>query len=168
MQHTSTVTPARFAALASRVARGISRLEREEICCGDLTLQQFETLRSLRDAGPLTLGAAAKVLGIDLSTASRNLALLVKRGYLTRRRGKEDAREVRFALSKKGSACLDTLCCDERFVFASLLARVPTERHAVVGEALELLAAALAEERSDAPSACCPPGACTVPKGNAR
>lgn len=151
------VTPGRFAALASRVARGISRLEREEICCGDLTLQQFETLRALRDAGPLTLGAAAEALGIDLSTASRNLARLVKGAYLTRRRGREDARQVAFALSKRGAACLDSLCCDERLVFAAVLARVPADRRSAVGEALELLAAALAGERSGQPSACCAP-----------
>jgi len=158
LQHTSDVTPARFAALASKVARGISRLERDEICCADLTLQQFETLRSLRDAGPLTLGAAAKSLGIDLSTASRNLGRLVTNGYLLRRRGKEDAREVRFALSKKGAARLDSLCCDERIVFASLLARLPADRLAVVGEALEVLAAALDHEPAAEATACCAPG----------
>ena len=169
MHHTSIVTPARFAALASRVARGISRLERDEICCGDLTLQQFETLRALRDASPLTLSAAAKVLGIDLSTASRNLALLVKKAYLTRRRGRDDAREVTFVLSRKGSGCLDSLCCDESLVFASLLARVPLDRRAAVGEALELLAAALTEERSDRSSvACCAPGARAPATGSAR
>ena len=56
------MTPARFAALASKVARGIARLEREEVCCGDLTLQQFETLRVLQGEGPLTLGAAALIV----------------------------------------------------------------------------------------------------------
>lgn|GEM_PF-725911 len=168
------MTPAHFAALASRVARGISRLEREEICCGGLTLQQFETLRALRDAGPLTLGAAAQALGIDLSTASRNLALLVKRSYLTRRRGREDARQVTFALSKKGAACLDSLCCDERLVFASLLARLPADQRPAVGEALELLAAALAaKDPVDAvenrpPRGCGPSTACCPPKAGAR
>lgn len=149
---------ARFGALASRVARGISRLERDEICCGDLTLQQFDTLRTLRDAGPLTLGAAAKALGIDVSTASRNLALLVKGGHLKRSRGKEDARQIFFALSKKGAGSLDSLRCDERTVFAAVFARVPPERRAGVIEALELLAAALAEPLSAEPAApCCAP-----------
>ena len=127
----------RFAALVSRVARDVSRLERDEICCGDLTLQQFETLRALRDAGPLTLGAAARALGIDASTASRNLALLVKRSYLTRRRGKDDARVVTFALSKKGAGCLDSLCCDQRTVFESVYARVPPGQRAAVVAAIK-------------------------------
>ncbi len=152
------MTPARFAALASVVARGISRLERDEICCADLTLQQFETLRALRDAGPLTLGAAARALGIDLSTASRNLARLVKGGYVTRRRGREDARLVAFALSKKGAARLDSLCCDERVVFTAVLARLPVARHPAVEEALQLLAAALADESPRGAAACCAPG----------
>jgi DNA-binding MarR family transcriptional regulator len=159
LHDTSDVSPARFAALASRVARGIARLERDEICCGDLTLQQFETLRTLQASGPLTLGAAARSLGIDLSTASRNLGLLVKRGYLKRARGKDDARRVSFALSKKGAGCLDSLCCDERLVFAAVFARVPPERRAAVTEALEVLATALAERPAEQPAApCCAPG----------
>lgn len=152
------MTPARFAALASRVARGIARLERDDVCCGDLTLQQFETLRAIEATGALTVSAAAAALGIDVSTASRNLGLLARQGYLTRRRGREDARQVAFALSKKGRGGLASLCCDERLVYAALLARLPADRHALVAEALELLAAALAGERPGLPSACCAPG----------
>lgn len=153
------MSSALFAALASRVARGISRLERDEICCGDLTLQQFETLRTLHASGPLTLGAAARSLGIDLSTASRNLGLLVKRGYLKRTRGKDDARHVSFSLSKKGAGCLDSLCCDERMVFAAVFARVPPEHHMGVIKALEVLATALAEQpAAEAVAPCCAPG----------
>lgn len=164
LQHTSDVTPARFAALTREVARGIARLERDEICCGDLTLQQFETLRVLRGEGPLTVGAVAKRLGIDLSTASRNLARLAARAYLLRRRGRDDAREVRFTLTRKGGACLDALACDEETAFESLLARLPPDRRAAVGEALELLAVALAAEAASGASVCCRPGACDAPR----
>lgn len=160
------MVPTRFAALASQVARGLARLERDEVCCGDLTLQQFETLRAIEAAGQVTLSAAASALRIDLSTASRNLALLVKRSYLTRRRGKEDARQVTFALSKKGAGCLASLCCDERLVYAALLARIPADRRASVTEALDVLATALAD--GGASPAACAPGSCCPPKEKAR
>lgn len=160
------MTTARFADLATRVARGLARLERDEVCCGDLTLQQFETLRAIEAAGQVTLGAAAAALRIDVSTASRNLALLVKRGYLTRRRGREDARQVAFALSKKGAGCLASLCCDERLVYAALLARIPADRRISVTDALDVLATALAGE--DAEAATCIPGTCCPPKEKSR
>lgn len=151
------MTTDRFAELAGRVARGLARLERDEVCCGDLTLQQFEALRAIEAAGQVTLGAAATALGIDASTASRNLALLVKRGYLTRKRGREDARQVAFALSKKGAGCLASLCCDQRSVYGALLDRVPAGRRAAVVEALDVLATALSGEGAT-PTACCAPG----------
>lgn len=154
-----------FAVLASRVARGLARLERDDVCCGDLTLQQFETLRAIETAGSVTVGAAAEALGIDVSTASRNLGLLVKRRYLLRRRGRDDARFVAFALSKKGAACLASLCCDQRLVYAGLLARIPADRHAAVSEALGLLAAAL-DTKEAAPV--CAPGTCCPPKDDNR
>ncbi len=145
----------RFAALLSRVARGITRLERE-VCCSDLTLQQFDALRLLR-GGEATVSAVAAALGIDVSTASRNLALLARRGYVKRRRGREDSRQVFFALAKKGTDCLDSLCCDERLVFAGLLARIPASERASVAHALDVLDAALAGG-CDAPA--CEPGTC--------
>lgn len=160
------MTTTRFAELTSRVARGLARLERDEVCCGDLTLQQFETLRAIEAAGQVTLGAAAAALRIDVSTASRNLALLVKRGYLTRRRGREDARQAAFALSKKGAGCLASLCCDERLVYATLLARIPANRRAAVTEALDVLLTALADEGAN--PATCTPGPCCPPKEKTR
>ena len=162
------MTPARFAVLARQVARGIVRLERDEVCCGDLTLQQSETLRAIEATGALTVSAAASAFGIDVSTASRNPGLLARKGYLTRRRGREDARQVAFALSKKGRGCLASLCCDERLVYAALLARLPADRRDAVGDALEVLVAALsAEVRADAWEGCSP-GPCCPTKEKAR
>jgi DNA-binding MarR family transcriptional regulator len=167
LQHTSDVKRAqRFGTLAVQVARGIARLERDEVCCGDFTLQQFEALRLLRDAGPTAVGTAARGLGIDISTASRNLALLERGGYVRRRRSADDGRQVVFALAAKGTATLDSLCCDERVVFASLLARVPTAEREGVVHALEVLAAALTPAPEQA--ACCPSGACTPTQEKAR
>ncbi len=162
------MSPDRFADLASRVARGLARLERDDVCCGDLTLQQFEALRAIEPAGSLSLGSAAAALGIDVSTASRNLGLLVTRRYLTRRRGREDARQVSFALSKKGRECLATLRCDQRLVYASLLGRIPADRRHAVEEALEVLAVALSGETSAASAASCTPGTCCPPKEKTR
>jgi DNA-binding MarR family transcriptional regulator len=144
----------RFAAVALRVGRGISQLERDQVCCGTLTLQQFHTLRTIEAASAITTSALAEGLGIDLSTASRNLAVLEREGLITRARSAEDARVVTVELAAKGTETLRALACDERVIFASLLARIPVgEREAII-MALDRLAAVVTA-REPAPS-CCP------------
>ena len=133
----------RFAALAMCTARGITRIEQERVCCGSLTLQQFETLRAVQDAAMTGTGVLASKLGIDISTASRNLALLERAGLVKRVRDDADSRIVKAELTPRGAEALQSLCCDERLLFAELLARIPAHRRHVVLEGLEALASAL-------------------------
>jgi DNA-binding MarR family transcriptional regulator len=117
-----------FAALALRMARAISRIERERVCCGTMTFQMFATLRAVQDAGVLSPAALAAKLGIDLSTASRNLALLERQGFVQRVRSAKDGGVVTVELRAKGTRTLNSLHCDERRVFEALLDRVPVEQ----------------------------------------
>jgi DNA-binding MarR family transcriptional regulator len=133
---------ATFLDLARRVKRGLLGIEREQICCG-LTLQQFDTLRSVRDAPGLTTSAVAASQGIDLSTASRNLSVLEREGLMTRSRSKTDSRQVEHRLTARGRRCIDSLCCDEQAVFAALFEHIPqAERGPLLG-ALRVLATTL-------------------------
>jgi DNA-binding MarR family transcriptional regulator len=152
------VSPEHFAALVRRIARGVARVEREQVCCGDVTWQQFDTLRAVHERGAMTTGALARHFGIDLSTASRNLAVLERGGYLARVRDRDDARHVANRLTAKGRRCVESLRCDERVVYGAIAARVSPAHSAQVLEALALAAAAL--EAGGAPdtdaAACCP------------
>jgi len=38
----------RFAELLARVAREVTLRQASDVCCGDLTLEQFQTLRAAR------------------------------------------------------------------------------------------------------------------------
>jgi len=157
-----------FSSLALRVARGISRLERDQICCGTLTLQQFQTLSAIDEVDTITTSALAAALRIDLSTISRNLSLLERQGLLKRFRDPSDARVVSISLTNAGAAALRNLRCDERLVYAEVLARIPKEQRGAVMEALETLAYALGEVPESEP-ACCPdssPGACAPIKSS--
>src|SRR5581483_10885526 len=80
---------AAFMELARRIARGLASIEKQQVCCGTITLQQFDTLRALKEAAGLTTSAIAGRLGIDLSTASRNLTVLERQGYISRVRAAE-------------------------------------------------------------------------------
>jgi len=142
-------------ALLRRVGRALQRLERERICCGEVTRQQFETLRALEEAGGLTTSEVARRLGIDLSTASRNLAVLEREGCLRRRAGARDARSVVNVVTAKGRRCVESLCCDESSAVELVIGRLPRAEQASVMRALELLAEAL-DGACDEPECCAP------------
>jgi len=63
------------------LARGLGRLGRERArAAGDITPQQAEALQLIAERGVLSTSALALLLGIDPSTASRNLAGLERGG----------------------------------------------------------------------------------------
>src|SRR5450755_1983997 len=98
----------RFAELLSGVAREVTRRQASEVCCGDLTLEQFQTLRSVSLVERSSIGSLSADLHVDLSTMSRNVALLEKNGYLSRARSAEDGRIVVVKLTPKGKRALHT------------------------------------------------------------
>jgi DNA-binding MarR family transcriptional regulator len=146
----------RFAELLSQVAREITLRQASEVCCGDLTLEQFQTLRAVDASDQLSVGALSMKLRVDFSTISRNVTLLERNGYLERSRSVEDGRVVRVGITAKGIRALETLRCDERDVLTSVYERLPVRERPAVTRALQLLQTCL-DESGDAEAACCPP-----------
>ena len=149
---------ARFGELLSQVARAITRRQASDVCCGDLTLEQFQTLRAVSGADQPSLGSLSASLRLDPSTMSRNVALLERNGYLQRARSAEDGRVVRVRLTPKGKRALESLRCDERDVFEDAYERLPAAERTKVVQALETLSDCLdGDGRDDRIAACCPP-----------
>jgi DNA-binding MarR family transcriptional regulator len=156
LHDTSIVTQEeRFAALVSDVAKQVVRRRSSDACCGDLTLEQFETLQVVARNDVSTIGSLSSALGVDVSTMSRNVALLERNGYLARVRSTEDGRVVHVGLSAQGRKALATLRCGERDVLADVYARIPAAERAAVVKALESLRASLNDGGQGA--ACCGP-----------
>jgi DNA-binding MarR family transcriptional regulator len=145
-----------FGELLSQVARAITRRQASQVCCGDLTLEQFQTLRAVSGADRPSLGSLSAALRLDPSTVSRNVALLERNGYLRRARSAADGRVVQVRLTAKGNRALESLRCDERDVFKDAYQRLPVAERAKVVQALEALNGCLAI-RDDRAAACCPP-----------
>src|SRR3954467_4182940 len=101
----------RFAEVLSAVAREVTLRQASDVCCGDLTLEQFQTLRALGTSQQLSIGALSAQLRVDLSTMSRNVTVLERNGYLLRARHPDDARVVQVKLTAKGKRALETLRC---------------------------------------------------------
>jgi DNA-binding MarR family transcriptional regulator len=148
-----------FGKILLSVARAVERVQRDRVCCGDLTLQQFDTLKRISTAERSTLGSVAQELEIDLSTASRNLTRLEKQGYVSKLRDQSDARTLVLRLTGKGKRALSTLSCDEREAFAAVYDRISAADRATVLEGLAVLAGALNETEDSPATECCPPAA---------
>jgi DNA-binding MarR family transcriptional regulator len=144
---------ARFGAALSAVSRLVSKLQVAEVCCGGLTLEQFQTLRTIDTATDRSMGALSQAVRVDLSTMSRNVSVLEREGYVSRSRHPDDSRVVTVALSPRGKQALETLRCEEEDVMAKLYQQLPAAQRPGVLEALELLRAAL--EKGAGEASCC-------------
>jgi DNA-binding MarR family transcriptional regulator len=164
----------RFAELLSEVARQVTARQASEVCCGDLTLEQFQTLRAIHASEPAsgsashkvaapgsaTIGRLAAELRVDLSTMSRNITLLERNGYLAKGRSPSDARVVRVQLTADGQRALQTLRCGEREVLGDVFERLPAPVRPKVLDLLEALSTCLAATGEGA--VCCPPVPTTI------
>ena len=135
----------RFARAAQVVARGLGRFGRERARAGDVTTQQAETLQLIAERGAVSTSLLATLLGIDPSTASRNLAGLERAGFIVRKKGAEDARQTDVRLTPRGKRTADSVGADAVQALVSLLDRVPRAERAKLVEALESLAKVLGD-----------------------
>jgi DNA-binding MarR family transcriptional regulator len=133
----------RFARAAQVVARGLGRISRERARGGDVTPQQAETLQLIAERGAVSTSLLATLLGIDPSTASRNLAGLERAGYITRRKGADDARQTDVRLTPRGRRTADSVASDALAAMISVLERLPRPERARIVDSLESLARTL-------------------------
>jgi len=145
----------RFAELLSEVARDVTRRQAADVCCGNLTLEQFQTLQALAAADRLSMGELSSELRVDASTMTRNVALMERNGYLARARSEQDGRFVHVGLTAKGRRALETLRCDEREILSDVFDRVPPADRPRIIKALEILQTCL--DRREGAEPCCPP-----------
>jgi DNA-binding MarR family transcriptional regulator len=127
------------------VARALARLSRERARTEEVTPQQAEALQVIAERGCVSTSSLAAVLGIDPSTASRNLAGLERAGLVSRRRDNDDGRQAEIRLTPLGKRTEDAVSSEWSFAYSSLLDRISRPERQRVAEALELLARLLDE-----------------------
>jgi DNA-binding MarR family transcriptional regulator len=127
------------------VARALGRLgrERARAAGADLTPQQAEALQLLAERGVISTSALALMLGIDPSTASRNLAGLERRGYIVRRRGADDGRQTDVRLTARGKRTAEAVSTGWAQVVMQLLERQARPEKQRIADALDTLARVL-------------------------
>jgi DNA-binding MarR family transcriptional regulator len=133
----------RFARALLSVARGLGRIARERARAGDVTPQQAETLQLIAERGAVSTSMLATLLGIDPSTASRNLSGLERASLISRQKGSDDGRQTDVRLTPKGRRAAQGVTSGAASSFAGLFDKLPRTDRARVIDALEVLGRAL-------------------------
>lgn len=121
-------------------------LQRGEKRCFGVTMTQCVTLELLHREGPRVVRDLAEALGLDTSTVSRVVEILVRDGWVQRSRDVAgDRRRVLVSLTDQGAALARKLeDCAEGYT-QRILQRIPDERREDVLHALRVVADALDE-----------------------
>jgi DNA-binding MarR family transcriptional regulator len=135
--------PQKFVRAAQSFARGLGRMGRERARAGDVTPQQAETLQLISERGAISTSVLASLLGIDPSTASRNLAGLERAGLVSRKKAPDDGRQTDVRLTPRGRRAAETVASDAVETLTDLMERVPRAERQRVTDALEVLARAV-------------------------
>ncbi len=130
----------RFARAVQTFARGLGRIGRERARAGEVTPQQAETLQLIAEHGAVSTSSLAIMLGIDPSTASRNLAGLERGGLITRKKASDDGRQTDVRLTPRGRRTAEAVTQDALHAFTALMDRLPRTDRQRVTDVIEILA----------------------------
>lgn len=97
-----------YAAL-SELVRVYQFRDRDRICCHDVSVTQCYALEALVRRGPSGLNDLAAELFLDKSTASRVVATLERKGYVSRASHPEDGRAVVLDVTSAGRRLHDRI-----------------------------------------------------------
>src|SRR2546423_13902082 len=127
-------------ALLREVARLHVQLQRTCVAyCGGTTTTQCTVLTELGRSGPVTLAELSRRIGFDKSWTSRAVENLVQEGLVEKVVNQQDRRTVQISLSSAGTERLADLNQTLNALAEQAFEHIPTEQHASVRSALELL-----------------------------
>jgi MarR family transcriptional regulator, 2-MHQ and catechol-resistance regulon repressor len=131
--------------------------DRDRICCHDVSVTQCYAIEALLRRGPSTLNDLAAQLYLDKSTASRVVAALERKRYVTRAPHPQDGRAVVLTVTPAGRRLHDGIRRELVEEAKHLLADVePEVREEAARLVLRLARAAAARAGLGAAGACCP------------
>ena len=136
----STSLRSKFGETLALLYQRFNALQRGEKRCFGVTMSQCVTLELLHREGSKTVRQTAESLGLDTSTVTRVVDVLVRDGLLRRARDeKEDRRRVYVSLTARGRSMAEKLeKCSDLYT-ERILERIPAERREDVLHALRVL-----------------------------
>ena len=111
-----------------------------QICCYGISISQCHILDTLAEEGDLTMQRLARRMYKSVSTMTRVVGQLVRRGYVKRRQDPEDRRAVHVSITPQGKAVVSAINRDLVETQKAVLQGIPVEEWAGAFKVLEALA----------------------------
>ena len=153
MSDTTNLDIDRFRDFVQTLYRRLGFLQRDEICCANVTVPQCYALQILLREGEMASGDLADRLGLDPSSATRAADVLVRRELVERARPDEgDRRRVILRLTAEGETLTERLLAAGDQFYGTVLGRFSDRDRVELFRLLGILASAL-----DQSTGCCDP-----------
>jgi DNA-binding MarR family transcriptional regulator len=111
-----------------------------QICCYGISISQSHILDALAEEGDLTMQQLAKRMYKSVSTMTRVVGQLVRRGYVKRRQNSEDRRVVHVSITPQGKAIVAAINRDLIETQKAILQSIPADQWEGAFKVLEALA----------------------------
>ena len=128
------------------LCRIFSMFEREQVCCGTVTVQQCVALQSLVD-NPSEVVVLAERLGSSPSAMTRLIDGLVSRNWVERGRDPQDRRRVQIQLTEEGQAEAKRLRTLTEAAINLVIHKIPQQKRNQVLESISLVRKAMEDAR---------------------
>jgi len=112
-----------------------------QICCYGISISQSHILDLVAEAGDLTMQQLARRMFKSVSTMTRVVAQLVRKGYVKRRRDPADRRVVHISITPQGKAIVAAIGRDLIETQKTILRGIPSAQWDGAFAVLEALAA---------------------------
>ena len=89
-----------------RTTRLMTRMYEEALSAAGVSASQFELLANIRGRQPVDQGTLVRAIDSDQTTLSRNLAVLLERGWIEMSADAKDGRKSLYRLTRTGTATL--------------------------------------------------------------
>ena len=125
------------------LARKMELMTKGEASCCGITLTQCHLLTEIGWAGAVSLNTLSDCLGVDKSTMSRNVDILVNSGLVSRTTDPDNRRTVTITLTNAGRQLFQQIEASMTQFYETLLHALPADKRSQVLESLELLLEAI-------------------------
>ncbi|MDU4960092.1 MAG: MarR family transcriptional regulator [Sporomusaceae bacterium] len=129
------------------LARKMELMTKGEASCCGITLSQCHLLTEIGWAGTASLNTLSERLGVDKSTMSRNIDILVTARLVSRTTAPDNRRAVSIALTDPGQQLFEQIEASMTQFYQTLLQALPPDKRGQVLESLELLLTAIPDGR---------------------
>lgn len=125
---------------------GLLKKNNGSCCAAVLTLAQCHALVEIGRVNSISLKELSIILAIDMSTTSRTVDGLVKKGYVQRIPSLEDRRSVDISLTDSGMVIFETIESNNDTFFADIFNNIPNAEKMMVLHALDVILEAFDQE----------------------